>query len=503
MRPVAFRGTKLLYFWPVSALMRNKMKADDNNRAGARSKRGSGRLYKRDGAGKEYPEDSKVHGTFWLQYSVGGKRIRERLLDEHGRPITTRYKAEAERARILAPLNAKDKADQLRFVHAKLAEAEALEEKAFDEASPPLPLSKVWDAYLRSSERPDSSEAMLSRYCGYWEQFVEWCRCQGDDEVTALRSVSPELAQRYAGVLAKKGVSPNTFNKHVRLLKLVFCVLKGPGRLTGNPFEKITTKKLKTEVRRELNIGELKAVLGSAEGELQTLFYIGTFTGLRLGDCCTLKWSEVDLNRGIIRRVPSKTKSSKGKPVTVGIPAPLFNQLALTPKNKRRGYVIPTYANLYTYTNAEGHPIRQSLITREIQQHFEAQGIQTHKDGTGYRLEQDPECVGKFVKVHTGKRAVVEVGFHSLRHTYVSLQAESGTPQAVVQAIVGHGNPAMTAHYTHIGEEAAKKAALVLDSGIIDAEFEVLQDPLPPWAMELIQQLDASNWEQVKAALLS
>ena len=51
----------------------------------------------------------------------------------------------------------------------------------------------------------------------------------------------------------------------------------------------------------------------------------------------------------------------------------------------------------------------------------------------------DPDKPGRTKKEYTGKRAVVEVGFHSLRHTFVSLQAESGTPQTVVQAIVGHG----------------------------------------------------------------
>lgn len=53
--------------------------------------------------------------------------------------------------------------------------------------------------------------------------------------------------------------------------------------------------------------------------------------------------------------------------------------------------------------------------------------------------------------------------FHSLRHAYVSLHAEAGTPQAMIQANVGHSNPSMTAYYTHVGGEAAFKAAQVLN----------------------------------------
>jgi integrase len=43
----------------------------------------------------------------------------------------------------------------------------------------------------------------------------------------------------------------------------------------------------------------------------------------------------------------------------------------------------------------------------------------------------------------TGKRAVVEIGFHSLRHSFVSMCRTSNVPLAVVESIVGHSNPAM------------------------------------------------------------
>jgi hypothetical protein len=76
---------------------------------------------------------------------------------------------------------------------------------------------------------------------------------------------------------------------------------------------------------------------------------------------------------------------------------------------------------------------------------------------------------GKPKVKHTGKRAVVEVGFHSLRHTFVSLCRESGAPLAVVEAIVGHASPAMTRHYTHIGEAAARASVAALPSVLGDA----------------------------------
>jgi len=87
-------------------------------------------------------------------------------------------------------------------------------------------------------------------------------------------------------------------------------------------------------------------------------------------------------------------------------------------------------------------------VTDRGQHHLKTCGITLHKPGTGTG----------------GKRAVIEVGFHSLRHTFVSLCRESNAPLAVVESIVGHSNPSMTRHYTHVGELAAGRAVALLPS---------------------------------------
>ena len=93
------------------------------------------------------------------------------------------------------------------------------------------------------------------------------------------------------------------------------------------------------------------------------------------------------------------------------------------------------------------------MVTDMVQRHFKACGITLHKPGTG----------------KDGKRAVIEVGFHSLRHTFVSLCRESNAPLAVVECIVGHSSPAMTRHYTHVGELAAGRAVALLPSVMSEA----------------------------------
>ena len=62
------------------------------------------------------------------------------------------------------------------------------------------------------------------------------------------------------------------------------------------------------------------------------------------------------------------------------------------------------------------------------------------------------------------KLAANVYSLHSFRHTFVSFCANAGVPLAVVAEIVGHGNPAMTEHYSHISTESKRSAIMALPS---------------------------------------
>lgn len=467
------------------------------------SERGTGRLYKRSKDGKEYPAGDPHAGNYSLEYRVNGKRTRQRLLDHDGEPITDREEAEKERARITAPFTTSDKADQLQAIKAKLEAAEREHTQAIEEANPPLSIGDAWDAYLNSNDAPETGADTLKYYSGYWTAFRKWIKAKYP-ETKFLRDITPAMADSYVSKVKRLNYTPNTQNKHTGFLKLLFTTLKEPARLSANPFEKVKKRKLNTQSRRELTIAELRKIIDTSEGELKTLLLIGGATGLRLGDCCTLKWNEIDFDRQQIRRVPNKLRH-KGNtaPIKVGIPPELLQGLLRRPASQRRGYVLPEYAELYTYRGKSGRPTKQPQISKRIQAHFERCDIQTHKEGTGRVKVPDPTGKHEYIWESTGKRAVIEVGFHSLRHTYVSLQAERGVPQSTVQAIVGHGSPAMTAHYTHTTDEAARQATLAIGTGVKNAEYEVLPAPLPDWAKELAEKLNSKNWKAIKADLLA
>ncbi|MEA4861669.1 MAG: tyrosine-type recombinase/integrase [Victivallaceae bacterium] len=77
-------------------------------------------------------------------------------------------------------------------------------------------------------------------------------------------------------------------------------------------------------------------------------------------------------------------------------------------------------------------------------------------------------CTRRWIKRHSSstagrrKLAANKYSLHSFRHSFVSFCANSGVPLAIVSEIVGHGNPAMTRHYSHISNESKQDAIATL-----------------------------------------
>jgi integrase len=418
---------------------------------------------------------------------VSGKLFMKALRDDNGQPITAKREAEIARDKFMLPIATGDEAAVLESIAGKLDSRKAVLAKWEDEQHPPSSIGQAWSDFLASPNRPDTGDSTLRQYEFQWQAFADWMKEKHPDTLT-LRDVSKEIAEEYASSLNHGKFSPSTYNKHLNLLTLVFRVLKHKAKLTSNPWESpkrggyLQRKRMVTNSRRELTIDELRNVCQTATGELRTLLALGIYSGLRLGDCAMLRWSEVDLPRGMIRRIPNKTARRNPKPVIIPIHPILRDMLSETPLNKRREYVLPKMAALYAHSVC--------TVTDRVQRHFKACGITLHKPGTGM----------------DGKRAVIEVGFHSLRHTFVSLCRESNAPLAVVESIVGHSNPAMTRHYTHVGELAAGRAVALLPSVIGDATAEPERRERGEILCEIqaiAKTISAKNWREQKAALLA
>ena len=299
-------------------------------------------------------------------------------------------------------------------------------------------ISDAWLVWEKSPRRGNPKESTVAHYEGIWLRLRKWLH-ESSHNIRFIHEISPTIAEEYAGELWASGITPRTYNAHTGFLRSMFGVLSIRAGITENVWKRVPSMSHETESRRELTSKELSKVCKTAEGTLRYMFAIGIYTGMRLGDVCLLRWDNVDLQRGVIEFVPMKTKR-KNKTVTLPIHPSLQELLKeLRPKQGSvDSYLLPDVAEEY-----QRNP---TAISRRIREHFENCGIQTvEESGSTHR-----------------RNAIVRVGFHSLRHSFVSLCAGKGVPEVALMELVGHGSPAMTRLYSHAGTEQKAKAVAAL-----------------------------------------
>ena len=350
-----------------------------------------------------------------------------------------------------------------------------------ERAKPALFITDTWAAYVNAPNRPDSGERTLQGYESQFARFVKWMQ-EHHKDVVELRAVTEEIAFAFATKLNREN-TPNTYNKYLVLYRRIWKTLWKVARLTVNPWESLENKLLNTHSRRELSVSELTEIMRKVDGEMRILFSLGLYCGLRLGDATLLKWSNVNLDKREIIVTPTKTaRRSNGKVLKLPLHDTLHAVLSETPIKKRQGYIMPGLVNQYLYKNTRG-----TLLVKQINEVFEACGIQT-------------QCA-----VAGSKRKGVDVGFHSLRHSFVSLSANAGVALAAVQAVVGHSNPAMTRHYLHADPVVVKKAVSALPDVTGKERIPTAEEKADERRKALkdaLQRMTAETWEAERDALL-
>jgi len=167
----------------------------------------------------------------------------------------------------------------------------------------------------------------------------------------------------------------------------------------------------------------------------------GLYSGQRLGDIVSLTWDNIDIERNELRLRTRKT----GKRLTIPIASPLRAHIDSLPVTDELG--SPIHPRAFAMMKRQGI---LGNVSNQFADLLAAAGLREklihRRTGNG----------------RSGRRASNDLSFHSLRHTAVSLLKDAGVPQAVVQELIGHDSKAMSALYTHVGQEALSKAVAAL-----------------------------------------
>jgi integrase len=282
------------------------------------------------------------------------------------------------------------------------------------------------------TRRIPTIEELADKYLDYVRTYK---RSHDIDERYLRNHVLPKWGKRHLNELKQQevldwleskvkddGYSEATTNRWHVILSHMYKMAKRwnlPGA-ENNPLDGVPLKRLDNMVERFLSKEEtqrlLEAVDASPNTQLGPIVRMLLLTGCRKREILDLKWSEVDLDKMVLKLSGERTKTAKARLVT------LSDEAVEVLKNARRwdqcDYVFPNPATLEPYTS----------IFHSWDRARKAAGLP-------------------------------DVRLHDCRHSYASWLAEAGYSILIISKALGHSSTRTTERYAHVGDETLRNAS--------------------------------------------
>ena len=261
-----------------------------------------------------------------------------------------------------------------------------------------------------------------------------------------LPDVSPADLSALLLEIQAKGKAHATAVKVYTVLHTMFKMAYLADEIPRNPMDKVSRPVPRKDEIREteaqaLTVDELRAVLEALEAEplkWQALVHVLIDTGCRRGECCGLKWEDVDL---------------EGRVLTI-----------------RRNLCYTPARGVYVDTPKSGK-VREVDIGPETEALLEALKGQSSGE---YVFTQEnsaepmhPQSPTRYLKKLSARCGVPDLHPHKLRHTFASVAITAGADVASVSEALGHSDKAVTLRmYTHADAESRRRAAQLFRDAI-------------------------------------
>jgi len=307
-----------------------------------------------------YNLDGKVHCVN-LKLLIEGKRPASMRIEGDKTFEISRAKAQVKFDEMLADIRQRQRSEEYVQQLHKIRTGRRI-------ASIPLPqLAAAWD---KAPRKRKGSVRYIKQAHSLFARFVAFVQQEYRDTET-LADVTPDMAEAFMQEERERGVSGRTSNAALILLRSAFKALANRANIVRNPFDGIPTVSEDTTHRKPFSQAELEAILDAAKDDdfIRPIIITGMFTAMRRGDCCTLRWGDVDLDEGFVRVKTSKT----GETVEIPMLGLLRSELEFHLKNLGRkapaaeDFVFPKAARMYK-ENAQG-------ITYRVRKAFENAGF--------------------------------------------------------------------------------------------------------------------------------
>ena len=261
-------------------------------------------------------------------------------------------------------------------------------------------------------------------------------------EIRLQKLTARDIQQYYTWLMDEKELSPNTVIKHHNLLTNTLNAAERQEYITKNPMRAVSPPKKRQREAKFYTPEQLGTLLDKAVGtRIELPVYICAYLGLRRGELCGLRWSDVDLEHQTITIENTRTQAGK-KEIEKG---------TKTASSTRTLYLPDTLCDMLKA--AKEH---QQACRAEYKNVYDDNDyVVVMEDGRPFRPNYLSELFGKFLADNDLPKIVL----HELRHTFASLSNQAGIPAYNIGKALGHSTPATTQKiYTHLLDETHTQA---------------------------------------------
>lgn len=224
----------------------------------------------------------------------------------------------------------------------------------------------------------------------------------------ALHAVTPALLEQAMADLAAKHYAPQTIVHYLKFLRHVFRWAIGRGVIEKSPFASVKLPTVRAGRTRFLSIEEEETLCTAIGPPYDAWIRLAILTGLRKSEQFSLRWADLDLERGLVTLPHTKSGAVQ-----------------------------------YVHLVEEAKQILSRLIPGNTSVWvFPRENPETHLD---------PDNFYGRVYMTALKDAKLEgVTWHTLRHTFASRLAMNGQAPSTIAALLRHSGTDLVARYAHL-----------------------------------------------------
>ena len=266
-----------------------------------------------------------------------------------------------------------------------------------------------------------------------------------------LASLTTADIQKFYNKIKKEGrVHPHPIHGHVlsdsmvrkihMMLHEAMEVAVRERYIVRNPTDNTTIPKKTTTEKQVLDDSQLNRFLEAIQGEpyWHDFFYVEVMTGLRRGEICGIKWSDIDFNEGTLC-IKRSVSTKEGGGVSIGE--------TKTDAGVRAIIMPPSVATLLWKK-------RSDAINEWVFPHYTNPSDPLH-----------PSSAYKKLKTLLKRLELPLLRFHDLRHTFATQATDGGVDPKTLAGILGHTDASFTLDtYTHVTSDMQRGASAIVNN---------------------------------------